>query len=522
MIRRPMHESSGPRYSTLPQDRELRIAPGTIVIGGRFEIVEELARGGMAVVYRALDHYEGGEVAIKVVTVAADRIETEARFRNEARLGASLAGHPHVVHPLAVGHLDGPQGFVGRMYLVTELVPGVSADVVMEEHGTGLPLRRACRIARDVARALVDLHERGIVHRDIKPGNVLLSGSGDEEHARLLDFGLAYATGDGWETKSPDLTADGHAPGTPLYMSPQQVGHERPTPELDIYSFGVMLYELFSGDPPYEGYALGDLLARKCDPKGAPFPIAKMCPELPSRLADLVDRCMRYQPTERPSAVELLGVLEAAVANPRLGHPPRPMRRWLLLAAASVAVAAGLAALYWWPTGAVEPREPIAVGQPALPSTATYAKTEPDLGSPDVGGGMAVEPAVEAEGPEAAPPESPQPSAPKANPKKVKAPRINPEAMTEPEVELDHCPEEIRSAHDAARSRQWSRVLKLTKRTKCWTPSAMDDRTRLRTQALFEVNRYRECAELGRGSSDRSVARWVATCEAHLTKDETP
>ena len=137
-------EPTGPHYSTLPSDDEARIPPGTVVASGRFEIVEELARGGMAIVYRAKDRdHDGVEVALKVVTASADGTDTTARYENEARLGASLAAHPHVVRPLAVGRLDAPAGFAGRMYLVTELVRGRSLSELMLQHRTGLPIERA-------------------------------------------------------------------------------------------------------------------------------------------------------------------------------------------------------------------------------------------------------------------------------------------------------------------------------------------------------------------------------------------
>ena len=144
---------------------------------------------------------------------------------------------------------------------------------------------------------------------------MIVSDEEATERARLIDFGLAYATGDGWEPQSPDLTEDGHAPGTPIYMSPQQAVHERPVPAFDIYSFGAMLYELFSGNPPHEGVPLGELLARKCDPESRPFPIGKICHDLPDRLADLVDRCLAYAPGARPTAEDVLRALEAPEAE---------------------------------------------------------------------------------------------------------------------------------------------------------------------------------------------------------------
>src|SRR5690606_13723061 len=109
-----------------------------------------------AIVYRAIDYRRGGkEVALKVVNADADPKEMAGRFRNEARLAASLAGHPSFIRPLQVGQLDGPEGFEGRTYLVTELLSGISLDTVMSRHLTGLPMQRACTIARGVAGALV-------------------------------------------------------------------------------------------------------------------------------------------------------------------------------------------------------------------------------------------------------------------------------------------------------------------------------------------------------------------------------
>ncbi|MCA9707946.1 MAG: protein kinase, partial [Myxococcales bacterium] len=136
------------------------------------EIVGEIGRGGIAVVYRAIDHTSGKEVALKIGTAAADGRRTPKRFRREHRIGLMLGDHEQIVRPLRVGVLDGPAGFEGRMYLVTELVEGKPLDIVMAVHRHGLDVRRACAIGRDVGQALVAMHARGIVHRDIKPGNV--------------------------------------------------------------------------------------------------------------------------------------------------------------------------------------------------------------------------------------------------------------------------------------------------------------------------------------------------------------
>ncbi len=534
-------ELTAPHYSTFERDREARIVPGSRLLGGRLEIVEELARGGMSVVYRAIDRDRGGlHVALKIVTAEADRPETAARCENEARLGASLAGHPHVVRSLAVGRLDGPKGFEGRMYLVSELVGGVSLDLLMVDHHTGLAWRRACALARDVARALVDLHERGIVHRDIKPGNVLVTDDG-RETAKLIDFGLAYATGDGWEEQSPDLTQDGHAPGTILYMSPQQAAHKRPEPSMDVYSFGVMLYELFAGSPPYDKLGVGELIARKCDPKRSPFPIAKMCPELDSRLTELVDRCIRFEPSERPTAAELvvvlddvLGVLaivpapvvvlssaapDALVAPP---YPPRGWRAWLVRAAVVLGVSSGVAGLLSRPSDAPELAAPVAVGHapeppvvPAMASTADAKVTDgsgPDPREPESLEDEPPLPSKTLPKPDVSPHKpSPISPTPKRRPG-VRAERPpKPEAV--PDVAVDRCPAEVREATAAAGKRRWGRVLRLTKSAECWKRGTAGARAKLRTEAFFATERFTECAKAGRGSTDPDVVRWTHICE---------
>jgi len=499
---------------------EARLAPGTRVCGGQIEVVEELARGGMAIVYRAIDHDLGVEVALKVVSLAAIRSETTARFENEARLGASLSGHPHVVRPLSVGQLDGPKGFEGRMYLVTELVVGTDLDFEMRVHRTGLPALRACRIARDVARALTSLHERGIVHRDIKPGNVLLTGCDEAEHAKIIDFGLAYATGDGWEAKSPDLTQDGHAPGTALYMSAQQLAHERPKAAFDIFSFGVMLYEMFSGDPPYDRYPLGEIIAYRCDPKRKPYPIAKMCSELPIEMTTLVDRCMSYEPDSRPSAAELVRALDEILGE-RTAVQPTAVRRggWIFTLAATAAVAVGVVAFYWWPgDGRLTEESTAAVAQPAR-AAASYAKVDAadgsealDAESSGTGDPEAMGSTSTATGP------TDEPGAGPSDPTQASV-RSAPRPAPAPEV--DRCSEEVRAARAAAKRSKWTRVLQLTKKRKCWKPDALDERTRFRTQALFETGRYAECAQQGQGSNDGRVARWAKICKANV-ESKTP
>jgi hypothetical protein len=473
-------------------------------------VVEELARGGMAVVYHVRDHLRGGQaVALKLANAGSDPDQTAGRFVNELRLGSSLAGHPNVVGPVWGGNLDGPEGFVGRIFLVTELAPGVSLDLVMGEHRTGLPMRRACAIGRDVASALGELHRRGIVHRDVKPGNVMVAGSGEHERARLIDFGLAYATGDGWEPKSPDLTEEGVAPGTPLYMSPEQAAHVRPAPAFDVYSLGVMLYELFSGSPPYEGYVLGELLARKCDPKGTPFSLGKMCPELPKALAAVVEQCLRYEPSERPAADEVARVLARVAGGERVGGGLARSRGWLLAAAGGAAVIAAVAVSRPWDAEPELRDEPEGVAEPSTFTSAAYAHALAEAGdrpstvAPDVVEGKAtVLPAME------------QAPAPERRPGKVRKPEQVVPVEPVAEAEVDRCPEDVAAAKQAALRGQWETVLRLTKNVKCWSEEAASERRRLRARALFETEQYVECAALGVGSGDASLVRRTEICKA--------
>ncbi|MEM9462576.1 MAG: protein kinase [Myxococcota bacterium] len=538
------HEGTGPHYSTIPVDREPRIPDGTRLVGGDLEVITELARGGMSVVYRARDHRHGGrEVVLKVVATEVERANTEARFRNEARLGASLAQHPHVVSPIRYGQLDGPAGFEGRMYLVTDLVEGTSLDHVMGTHRVGLNWRRACSIARDIARALIELHARGIVHRDIKPGNVLITRN-KPECAKLIDFGLSYATGEGWAERSPDLTQQGRAPGTVIYMAPEQVAHKRPTPSMDIYSLGVMLYELFAGNPPYHRLGRAETLARKCDPQRSPFPLTTMCPELDKRLAALVHQCLAYDPGLRPDAAEVARMLETVlgVSSPTADHEPSASRpRWRLLVFATV-----IAAVYsrdaWWPPSRVpEPVSPASAV--AAPGTAAHTPDSaeqqpakwPQLGSTEPSEPVEpppTQPTSKAPPPIPAqtsterplpdtPPTSGAPTTPRPSPKRRRPQRGRKpdEHSNEPRAAHDRCPDDVpAAAESAAKARNWRQVLQSTQDQACWT-GARQAWASLRTRALFEMQRYADCIRVGSDSRDPSVVRWVSICRAHSNQD---
>ena len=298
-------------YSSFDTDREERIELGRMVVHDRYRIVRLLGRGGVALVYEATDTRAGRNVALKVVTGKyADKSNTSDRYHNEARLAAAIGRHPNVVSPIEIGRI--PE-FHGRLYLATELVHGRCLGKVMLHHTRGLEILRVCKIGRDVARALYALHERGIVHRDIKPDNIMLElDDGSDEVAKLLDFGFAYALGKGKEDvqASPDLTQAHERPGTGIYMAPEQAIGLRPALAFDLYALGASLYEMLTGTAPYAGGSTIEVLQRKCALDDPPPAVERLRRGLPPQLASLVGQCLCREPGGRPTIKAALAKLE--------------------------------------------------------------------------------------------------------------------------------------------------------------------------------------------------------------------
>ena len=323
---------------------------------GTYEIVSSLGAGGMGEVYRARDTKLGREVAVKLVLEAfltdKDRL---GRFEREARSLAAI-NHPNIAT------LYGLEESGGRHFLVMELVDGLTLGELLARGP--LTLEHTVVIARQIAEALEAAHDKGIVHRDLKPANVKIT---PDDKVKVLDFGLAKAAGAHDEgshassiANSPTLTAMGTQAGmilgTASYMSPEQARGASGDHRSDVFSFGVVLYEMLTGRQPFQGETVSDVLASVLarDPD-----LAQLPPDLSPRLTDLVKRCLDKHPKRRWQAIgDVRHELESLAANPRQSAvtpaaassapptPAPPLWRALPVAAAIVVTAGATAGIF--------------------------------------------------------------------------------------------------------------------------------------------------------------------------------
>lgn len=279
-------------------------------VGQHYRIVRLIAHGGMGAVYQARDENLDRDVAIKIVRpqLATNAVTLE-RFRAEARAMARLS-HPHVVGIHAVGEID------GRPYLVMEYVPGTNLSRFLAERGRSLRVEEALAILDQVCRGVSAMHAAGVVHRDLKPGNILL---GPAFRVVVSDLGLSRDVGeanDGW--------------GTPGYSAPELHEARSPRPELaprlDVYSIGAMAYELLTGTMPFatEG-------ARLCAMEGGimPEPPSSRAPRLGPELDAPILAALAWTPDERTPSVD---ALRRALASHGADRPPPPRRLRILVA----------------------------------------------------------------------------------------------------------------------------------------------------------------------------------------------
>ena len=355
---------------------------------GPYEILSASGAGGMGEVYRARDTRLDRTVAIKILPVhLADRADLRERFDREARTIAGL-NHPHICTLYDVGHQDGTD------YLVMEYLEG---ETLAQRLSKGLlPLDQVLRYAIEIADALDKAHRKGITHRDLKPGNIMLTKSG----AKLLDFGLAKLRQDvapvtplsQLPTMNDAITAEGTMLGTLQYMAPEQVEGKEVDARTDIFAFGVVVYEMATGKKAFEGKSHASLMAKILETD--PPPMASLTPMTPPALDHVVKRCLAKDPDERwQSAKDICEQLrwisdsgmQAGITA--ASAPEQKSKKHLLWAAAAGAIAVAViagAAFYLRHTPPPVEKQVIrfAVGPPAKGSFSGGLRTSPTV-SPD-------------------------------------------------------------------------------------------------------------------------------------------
>ena len=310
---------------------------------GPYRIVGPLGGGGMGMVYRAVHVLLGRPAAIKILrpelggsAIAGDRFLTEARATTAIR-------HPGIVEVFDYGHTG-----AGHAFIAMELLEGVSLAVRLAERGP-LPIHEAMMLARRIAAPLAAAHERGVVHRDLKPDNVFLvrdHEGGALDQVKLLDFGIAKLE----STTTAHRTTIGLILGTPAYMAPEQcLGSSDCDHRADLYALGCILFEMLSGQPPYSAVPTSDLLAAHIR---QPVPDLGRLVTVPSQVLRLVTSLLAKSPDDRPrSALEVVAEIDRWLAS--RGHGPPPRKRSLALgfiAASGIAISLTVLGVWyrWW------------------------------------------------------------------------------------------------------------------------------------------------------------------------------
>ncbi len=316
------------------------LAPGAQL--GQYRIEAEIGAGGMGVVFRAYDTKLHRPVAIKLLSDDLADAAARRRFQREAQMASSL-NHPHILTVYDVGE------FEGRQYLVTEFVDGGTLKNWLQRQARAW--EDVAELLTGVADGLAAAHQAGILHRDIKPDNILVTTSG---YAKLADFGLAkleedVPPGDVTRTLSADQTRPGIIVGTIAYMSPEQASGKKLDARSDIFSFGVVLYEALSGHRPFTAATNLELLQHVIHSNPAP-----LSDDIPEPLRLLVTKAIEKDPADRYSSMrDMVTALRRAQRSSRqeLAAPARSVRKWWALGGlATITIAAVAAGVFWFST----------------------------------------------------------------------------------------------------------------------------------------------------------------------------
>ena len=305
---------------------------------GRYRIQEELGKGTMGVVYRAHDPQIDRLVALKILR--PDRVVSEsfvARFLKEARAIGRLS-HPQIVTVYDVGEDK------GTIYIAMEYLEGRSFDTVVRARE--LSIEQCVDVARQIAEALDYAHSKGIVHRDIKPSNIILTA---DNRIKLTDFGIARIE----DTAAAHQTQAGEILGTPVYMSPEQVMGQTVDGRSDLYSVGVLIYEMLAGKRPFQGNNIAAIF--KAITQDTPEPPASLDPFIPKALSNLVMKSLAKEPRDRFQTGREMAEALKAVSAPESASgpapPPKalpPKRRPVWLYSLLILALLGAGGGYWW------------------------------------------------------------------------------------------------------------------------------------------------------------------------------
>ncbi|MEE8062237.1 MAG: serine/threonine-protein kinase [Gemmatimonadales bacterium] len=331
-------------------------------LSARYRIERELGRGGMATVYLAEDLKHHRQVAIKVLRPELAASLGAERFLREIEIAAGLE-HPHILTLIDSGEAD------DFLYYVMPFMEGESLRDRLNR-GDQLSLDEVVRILRDVVDAVAYAHRHGVVHRDIKPDNIMLA----DRHASVMDFGIAKALSSA--TDAHHMTTEGVSLGTPAYMAPEQVAADPNVDHrVDLYAIGALAYELLAGRPPFVAATPQQVLAAHVTAE--PEPVAVHRHDTPPELVEVVMACLRKQPNERPAGAEdVLSVLEApgVTTSGAAAQIPRRSSRMGTLIFWMMAATVAVAGVFAW----IRTRTPAIVLDPAIVAVLPFRVSSPD------------------------------------------------------------------------------------------------------------------------------------------------
>jgi serine/threonine-protein kinase len=359
-----------------------------------YTVIEKLGAGGMGEIYKAQDTRLNRFVAMKVLSTAnAGDVERRRRFVQEAQ-AASALNHPNIITIHDVVSTDGLE------FMVMEFVSGVTLDDLVPKQG--LNAQKSLDIAVQIADALQTAHAAGIVHRDLKPANVMVTGSG---LVKILDFGIAKLTGPSPAAQSTDetlpidspMTVEGSILGTVCYMSPEQAQAKTVDPRSDIFSFGLVLYEMLTGQKAFSGDSALSTLSSILRDEAKP--IGELVEGVPPELEQIVHRAMRKEPDQRwQTMTEMRAALmvlkqkaDSGILQTQLGGTPVPKKKssplpMVIAAAAVVVLAAAGGGGWWWMKHRQAQQKPPVVAQvapaPAPPPAVPEASAAPPVETP--------------------------------------------------------------------------------------------------------------------------------------------